>query len=80
MEELNKMIKSTVIELTRGVFYWCVFLIIIGEGLGIFYSFYIGRMIDFIRNPELHYAEGIMHVTLFFSANFFCMLLKNHWI
>jgi len=50
------------------------------EGLGVFYSFYISKIIEFIQDPDRCYTEGIMHTAIFFLANFFCVLLRQHWI
>jgi hypothetical protein len=48
--------KRTVWQLKRGIFLWCVAGIIVAEGMGVFYSFYIVKMIEYIRNPKLDFS------------------------
>jgi len=41
---------------------------VFGEGLSIFYSFFIGYIIEFLEDPKAEKKDGIWLVVVFFCA------------
>ena len=53
-----------------------------GEGLGVFYSFFISYMIEYIKDETIEYKWGFIYVAIFFFANLFSLVLRAqylHW-
>ena len=54
------------------VYFWdimfCVFHAIISESSAVFYSYYVGDMIKFIRDKDAPYTQGIKVIAIFISA------------
>lgn len=46
--------------------YWI--FCVMGEGLSIFYSFFIGYIIEFLEDPKAEKIDGIWLVVVFFCA------------
>ena len=59
---------------------FCVLHCFFAEGCAIFYSYYIGDMIRFIKDPDSPVYEGAKLVGIFISAQFLAQVLRNRYI
>ena len=69
-----------IFETFKSQFFYCSFLAILAESLGVFQAFFISYMIEFIRTPSMPYYWGAIYVLIFFLANVGSVLLRNNYI
>lgn len=52
----------------------------IGEALTVTYIYYLYFLFDFIKDPSIHYTQGIWLCALFGVAVFICSVCRNYYI
>lgn len=53
---------------------------IISETLAIFYSFFVGNLINYLLDPKAPQSQGLIYVAIFFTSQFLCQILRNRFI
>jgi len=78
MKELDweSIIKWAIIKHMAPTVFSFVTLAVIAETAAIFYSYFIGNMIEYINGKEDDVKTGVLYVAIFGSAQFFSLLLR----
>ena len=61
-------------------FVFSVMMCIASECLGIFYTYFIGEMIKYIKDPKRDVATGLLLIGIFFAAQVLAQIFRNRYI
>lgn len=59
---------------------FCALHALVSECSAVFYSYYVGDMIKFIRDENAPYTDGVKVIGIFFCAQFVAQTFRNRYI
>ena len=62
------VLRNTIFMCFLPQIFFCFLHALISEGAAVFYSFYIGNMIKFVKDPDAPWSEGVKTICIFVST------------